>query len=223
MSTPYRHPHLSRIERAIDALTAERARLLDAPPSVAYQGAPGAFSDEAARLFFPGGAATFVPLRTLNDVFAAMSRQEVEFAVVPVENTLAGFVPGCQQKIRESRAHVVGERILRISQAVMGVPGATLAGARVVRSHPVALAQCARFLAAHPHLAAEDAFDTAGAVADMMRTGDPGVLAIGSAHAARHYGAAVLAEEIQDVAANFTRFVLLAQEAIADRTLVDVT
>ncbi len=222
MSTPYRHPHLSRIERAIDALTAERARLLDAPPSVAYQGAPGAFSDEAARLFFPG-AATLVPLRTLNDVFAAMSRQDVEFAVVPVENTLAGFVPGCLQKIRESRAHVIGERILRIAQSAMGVPGASLTGARVVRSHPVALAQCARFLAAHPHLSPEDAFDTAGAVAEMMRGGDPGVLAIGSAHAARHYGAVVLAEEIQDVAANFTRFVLLGQEAIADSTLVDVT
>jgi prephenate dehydratase len=211
VSRGYRHPHLSRIERAIDALTAERARLIDAPPRVAYQGAPGAFSEEAARLFFPG-ATVFVPMRTLADVFGAMARQDVEFAVVPVENTLAGAVPGCLQGIRESRAQIIGERVLRIAQAAIGVPGATLAAARIVRSHPVALAQCRQFLEALPHIAAEDAFDTAGAVADIMRVGDPHVIAIGSALAARHYGADVLQAEVQDVAANFTRFVLLGQE-----------
>lgn len=208
MSRGYRHPHLSRIERAIDALTAERARLIDALPSVAYQGAPGAFSEEAARLFF-ADAATFVPMRTLADVFASLARQDVEFAVVPLENTLAGAVPGCRQGIRESRAQVIGERVVRIAQAAIGVPGATLAAARTVRSHPVALAQCRQFLAAHPHLIAEEAFDTAGAVADAMRAGDPRVIAIGSQLAARHYGAEVLQPEVQDIAANFTRFVLL--------------
>lgn len=211
MSRGYRHPHLSRIDRAIAALTVERARLVGAPPAVAYQGAPGAFSEEAARLFFPGSA-VFSPMRTLEDVFAAMGRQDVEFAVVPVENTLAGAVPGCLRRIREDHAHVIGERILRIAQAAIGVPGASLLDARIARSHPVALAQCRKFFEAHPQVTLEPAFDTAGAVADAMRAGDPTVIAIGSAHAAAHYGGVILAAEIQDVAANFTRFVLLGQE-----------
>jgi prephenate dehydratase len=211
VSRGYRHPHLSRIDRAIAALVAERSRLIDAPPVIAYQGAPGAFSEEAARLFFPA-AATLMPLRTLDDVFAAMARQQAEFAVVPVENTLAGAVPGCLRRIRDSRTHMIGERILRIAQAAIGVPGASLVDARIARSHPVALAQCQRFFEAHPHLAREDAFDTAGAVAEVVRVGDPAMVAIGSARAAAVYGGVVLATEIQDVAANFTRFVLLGQE-----------
>jgi prephenate dehydratase len=172
---------------------------------------PGAFSEEAARLFFPDHAA-LAPRPTLDDVFAALGRQEVEFAVVPVENTIAGAVPGCLRRIRASGAHVLGERLLRIAQTAIGMPGASLADARIVRSHPVALAQCRGFLAAHPHIAPEAMFDTAGAVADMMRDGDRRIIAIGSARAAAQYGGAILAEEIQDVAANFTRFVLLGQE-----------
>ncbi len=211
MSTGFRHPHLSRIDRAIAALISERSRLADAPPAVAYQGVPGAFSEQAARLFFPDHA-VFAPFATLDDVFAALHRQDVEFAVVPVENTIAGAVPGCLRRIRESGAHELGERLLRIAQTVIGVPGASLAGARIVRSHPVALAQCRGFLAAHPNIAAENVFDTAGAVADMMRERDRRVIAIGSARAAAEYGGVILAEEIQDVAANFTRFVLLGQE-----------
>lgn len=212
MSTHYRHPHLSRIDRAIAALTAERSRLASTPPQVAFQGAPGAFSEQAARLFF-GDTASLVPLRTLDDVFGAMARHEVEFAVVPVENTLAGPVPACAKHIRECRAHVVGERVLRIAQAAIGVPGATLANARVARSHPVALAQCRLFFEQHPHIQPDPAFDTAGAVDDVMRVGDTTVIAIAGAAAGRHYGAVVLKEEVQDIAANFTRFVLLAHQA----------
>lgn len=210
MSGDYRHPHLSRIDRAIAALTAERARIIDTPPQVAFQGAAGAFSEQAARLFF-AEAATLMPMRTLDDVFTAMGRHEVEFAVVPVENTLAGAVPGCLAGIRKSGANVIGERILRIAQAAVGVPGATLAGARVAKSHPVALAQCRKFFEAHPHIAAQPTFDTAGAIEEVMEAGDPSVIAIAGVHAARHYGAVVLQEEVQDIAANFTRFVLLGQ------------
>lgn len=210
MSGDYRHPHLSRIDRAIAALTAERARIIDTPPQVAFQGAAGAFSEQAARLFF-AEAATLMPMRTLDDVFAAMDRHEVEFAVVPVENTLAGAVPGCLAAIRKSGANVIGERILRIAQAAIGVPGATLLGARAAKSHPVALLQCAAFFAEHPHVKAESTYDTPGAVDEIMRLADPTVIAIAGLHAARQYGAVVLMEEVQDIAANFTRFVLLEQ------------
>ncbi len=207
----HRHPYLSRIDQAIAALIAERSRLIDTPPTVAYQGAPGAFSEEAARLFF-SGAVALTPVRTLDDVFAAMARGDVEFAVVPIENTLAGAVPGCLRRIRESRAQVVGERILRVAQAAIGVPGAALSDARIARSHPVALAQCRTFFEAHPWIAPEHAFDTAGAVAEIIHAGDPAVIAIGSARAAAEYGGTLLAAEIQDVASNFTRFVLLGHE-----------
>ena len=83
-------------------------------------------------------------------------------------------------------------------------------GLRRVYSHPVALAQCGRFLRAHPHLEAVPLHDTAGAVRIVIERGSLEEAAIASDRAGRIYGAATLAAGIEDHARNFTRFVLAA-------------
>lgn len=204
------HPHLERIDRAIDALRAERRRLSGAAPTVAYQGAPGAFSEDAAREL-AGDDAALQPLKTLEDVFHALSLGVAEFAVIPVENSLAGPVPRASELIRKSNCRVMAEHSLRIAHALIGCPGATIEGIREAASHPVALAQCRQFFAARLHIAEVTAFDTAGSVASMVAAGNPASAAIASVRAAALYGGVVLLTEIQDRRDNFTRFVVVAK------------
>jgi prephenate dehydratase len=204
------HPHLERIDRAIDALRAERRRISGAAPAVAYHGAPGAFSADAARELAGNGAA-LQPLNTLDDVFQALATGVAEFAVIPVENSLAGPVPRAAELIRRHGCRVMAEHSLRIAHALIGCPGTTIDAIREVASHPVALAQCRRFLAERPQIVAVDAFDTAGSVALMMAAGNPSAGAIASVRAAALYGGAVLLSEIQDRRDNFTRFVVVAK------------
>jgi prephenate dehydratase len=204
------HPHLERIDRAIDALRAERKRISGAAPTVAYQGAPGAFSEDAAREL-AGGDALLHPLNTLDDVFQALALGVVEFAVIPVENSLAGPVPRAAELIRRHGCRVMAEHSLRIAHALIGCPGATLAGIREVASHPVALAQCRNFFAGRPSITAVAAFDTAGAVALMTAARNQAAGAIASVRAAGLYGGVVLLSEIQNRRDNFTRFVVVAK------------
>lgn len=204
------HPHLERIDRAIDALRAERRRLIGAAPTVAYQGVAGAFSEDAARVL-AGDAATLAPLNTLEDVFQAMALGVAEFAVIPVENTLAGAVPRAAELIRRSGCRVMAEHSLRIAHALVGCPGATIEGIRRAASHPVALAQCRKFFDARPSIAPVAAFDTAGAAAAVVAAGDVTSAAIAGVRAAALYGGVVLLSEIQDRPDNFTRFVIVSK------------
>jgi prephenate dehydratase len=178
------------------------------PPAAvaAYQGAPGAFSEEAACLF-AGTTATLLPCRTLDDVFAAVDGGDARTGVVPIENTLAGPVPGCADLLGRHDVHVTGERTLEIVHALIAAPGVSVASVRRVYSHPVALAQCETFLRSHPAMTAVPSFDTAGAVADVLRERLPDAAAIASRRAAALWGGAILADAIQDSAQNFTRFV----------------
>jgi prephenate dehydratase len=174
----------------------------------AYQGAPGAFSEEAARALM-GPAATLHPRPTLEDVFAALAAGDVDAAVVPIENTLAGAVPGCADLLGRYEVHITAERVQHIEHALIAPEGVGFTQIRRVLSHPVAIAQCERFFREHPGLAAVPVFDTAGAVAEVIREGWTDAAAIASRRSAALYGGVVLRDEIQDRSDNFTRFLLV--------------
>jgi prephenate dehydratase len=174
----------------------------------AYQGAPGAFSEDAA-MALVGADAVLRPCRTLADVFDALTAGQVQRAVVPIENTLAGRVPGCADLIARHRVRVVAERAHQITQALVAPAGVEFGAVRRVLSHPVAIAQCGRFLHAHPSLEPVPVFDTAGAVAEIVRTASGDAAAIAGRRAADVYGAVVLVDDIQDRPDNFTRFLLI--------------
>jgi prephenate dehydratase len=104
---------------------------------------------------------------------------------------------------------MTGEVVLRIGHCVIGCPGSSLDQVRRIQSHPVALAQCERFFAAHPAIAKAVAEDTAGSVRQIMERLDPSVAAIASEFAANQYGAQILVSAVEDDPNNFTRFALL--------------
>ncbi|MGZ3453319.1 MAG: prephenate dehydratase [Polyangiales bacterium] len=175
---------------------------------VAYQGVPGAFAEEAAEQLVPD--LPRAPKARLEDVFAAIA--EGHYGVVPIENSLAGSVAAVADRLATGEAQIVAEKSLRISHALVAAAGTKLASVRRVYSHPVALAQCERFFDAHPEITPIAAYNTAGAIADVIARKAPDEAAIGSLRAAAAHGGVVLATQLEDDPENFTRFLLLARE-----------
>jgi prephenate dehydratase len=178
---------------------------------VAIQGERGAFSNEAA-VNALGAAVEVVPCPGFDELFAAVSEGRADRAIVPIENSLHGSIHENYDRLRASTLHIAGETQLRIRQCLIARPGATLAMIRRVASHPVALAQCRRFFAERPQVEAVTAYDTAGAVQDLLRGGLLTQAAIASRLAADLYGGQVLMEGIEDDPENYTRFLILARE-----------
>ncbi|HWV56557.1 MAG TPA: prephenate dehydratase [Longimicrobiales bacterium] len=177
--------------------------------SVAFQGELGAFSEEAVRRFF-GAAADPVPRREFREVGRAVVQGEVDYGLLPIENTLAGSVVGSYDVLATEPLEVIGEVIVPIHHCLLGLPGAKLSEIRRVLSHPVALAQCTRFLMAHPEMDAVAVYDTAGAARDVAERGDPREAAIAGRGAADRYGLEILVENIEDRDDNQTRFLVVS-------------
>jgi prephenate dehydratase len=193
-----------KIARAMTVLDRQTMR-------VAFQGEPGAFS-EAAAIQLLGERITTVPRATFDAAFRAIPEGAADALLVPVENSLAGSVVRVYDLLLQSQLTIVAETILPIEHHLIGCPGATLQGLRSVASHPMALAQCERFFSSHPELKRVPAEDTAGSVREALARGDKSGAAIAGRRAAEHYRGVILAEDIQDNAENFTRFVLLVPE-----------
>ena len=190
---------------------------IDPTARVAFQGEPGAFSEIAARKLL-GERIRSIACPSFESLFSSIDEGRADLILAPLENTLAGPVLRCYDLLYQSVSSdkpltMTGEVVLRISHCVIGCPGATLEGLRRVQSHPVALAQCERFFAAHPGIAKAVAEDTAGSVRQIMDRFDPTVGAIAGEHAAQQYGAVILVAGVEDDPNNFTRFALLQPQS----------
>jgi prephenate dehydratase len=181
------------------------------PYPLTYQGQPGAFSEDAALDFVDAGE-RLLPSRTLDAAFSAVTEGRATYALLPVENTLAGPIDETFDLIATSDLVVVDENVQPILHCLIAPPGRPLDQVRRVYSHPIALAQCAGFFRLHPEWEAVPAFDTAGAVEMVIRDRIPGAAAIASARAAAVYDGQILIEGIQDHPENYTRFLLLSRK-----------
>ncbi|MGH9483484.1 MAG: prephenate dehydratase domain-containing protein [Terriglobales bacterium] len=175
---------------------------------VAVQGIAGCFSSAAAAVLAPG--AELVECQSFADVFAALRRRRAECAVVPIENSLVGVIAPVQRLLAEHPARRLAEHTLPIEQCLIIPSQVAIAEVRRLLSHPVALAQCSRFLARHPEWQSSTFFDTAGSVLEANRHDD--TAAIAGAAAAAAYGARVVERGIGDREDNATRFLLIAGE-----------
>jgi len=178
---------------------------------VAIQGERGAFSHQAA-LVALGPQVEVLPRATFDELFDSVVEGKADRALVPIENSLHGSIHENYDRLKSRPLHIVGETQLRIRQCLIARPGSSVAMIRRVASHPVALAQCRRFFAERPQVEAVTAYDTAGAVQDLMKGGLATQGAIASRLAAELYGGVVLLDGIEDDPENYTRFLLLAKE-----------
>jgi prephenate dehydratase len=174
---------------------------------VAYQGEPGAYSEKAVRSTFPNDE----PLAcdTVRLVFSRVTSGEADFGVVPLENSQAGSVNETYELLlHTSILKIVGESIVRVDHALLGVQGARLEDIRRARSHWQALAQCEEFLSSM-RIEPVPVHDTAGAARQIAESAARDEAAIASVDAARLLGLSVLAERIQTEKENLTKFAVI--------------
>jgi prephenate dehydratase len=175
-----------------------------------------------AAVEMPGnqGGLEIVPCTVSAQVLAKVISGEVDAAVLPIENSLHGSVAEHYDLLLELPVRIERESLLRIRHNVIGMPGVKLAEVRKVLSHPVALSQCRRFLAAHPEIEVVPFYDTAGSVKHLMAAGLREMAGIAPELAAREYGAEVLISGVEDHAENYTRFHLLRRENATEEEAV---
>ena len=176
---------------------------------VAYQGERGAFSETAARRLM-GAEMTGIPCPSFEEMFESVRRGDADCCIAPIENSLAGSIHRNYDLLLDSNFNIAGETHLRIVHHLIAPPDVSIDRIRRVYSHPVALAQCNRFLRANPQMEPTPVHDTAGAVRLVMDRRRDDEAGIASADAAEIYGGRIVAEGIEDHAQNFTRFLLLA-------------
>lgn len=183
---------------------------------ISFSGAPGAYSEEAARRFF-GSTATTLTTSSLEEALDAVAEGRAKAAVVAVENSITGPFGGLPDALRGRELAIAGEIVLPLRHCLMAVAGATLEGISEVISHPSALGQCRDYLA-RTGFATQAAHDTAAAAQELVAAGNRGTAVLGSRVLAKLYGLEVLAEGLADAAENVTRFLVLAPGALETHT-----
>ena len=196
-----------------DASAAKGSTASLSEPVVAFQGERGAFSELAARRFFPEDVRV-LPCHSFKDTFDAVSDSAATFAVIPIENALGGAVYDPLDLIKiHSELTVVGETQVRVVHNLIGFPGVKEDEIKRIYSHPQALSQCKEFLETHfPDAEIIPFFDTAGAVSYIKESGDRTSAAIAGAPAALYNGMAIIHQSIETNPSNYTRFYVLTRE-----------
>ena len=205
---PLTNEHLHRIFiEIISACTA-----LEQTVRVAYLGPEHTYSHEAARIRF-GASARFEPQSSIAGVFQAVENGRAELGVVPVENTSEGSVGLTLDLLIDTPCVIINEILLPIRHSIMSREG-NPAKIRRILSHQQSLGQCRNYLAArYPHCELEAV--ASNAFAAQRAAEDDSVAAICSAAAADAYGLIVIESNIQDVAQNTTRFLVLGLVQLA--------
>jgi chorismate mutase/prephenate dehydratase len=196
--------------------TLERGQRADAPLRIGFQGTDGAYSQAAAvRHFSPARETpTYTAWPTFRDLMQAVVRGDVDFGVLPIENSTAGSINETYDLLSAMELSIVGEEVLSIAHCLIGIEARPPATLRRIYSHPQALAQCSNFLATLPDCDALPFANTALAVEKVQHDHDPEQAAIGSEDAAQRFGLVVLARGIANDPVNLTRFVVVGREPI---------
>lgn len=175
--------------------------------TIAFQGEDGAFSQQA--IFETFGAETpTLACHNFVDVFRAVEERRADLGMLPIENSTAGAINQSYDLLLDHDLKITREVILPVRHALIAVPGVARQDIQRVYSHPQALAQCERFIAAN-HWEPIAAYDTAGAVKQLAAAQEKNAAALASETAARVYGMNILARGVQDWANNFTRFFVI--------------
>lgn len=180
---------------------------------VAYQGEPGAYSEQVARKFFADNDKMIThPSTTFVDMFSKIRNKTATHIVVPIENNLAGTIhENLDHILRDPNLFIVAELDLPVRHCLLAPHGVSLSDIRAVTSHPMALAQCTNYLLENG-IASEVGYDTAGSAKMISKNQPKDLAAIASRCAAEIYNLNVLAEEIQDEPDNYTRFLLVSTQ-----------
>jgi chorismate mutase/prephenate dehydratase len=180
---------------------------------VGHLGIQGSFSHTAAMQAYSGSK--LVSYDTFEAIFEGLEHGEIDLAMLPAENTETGSITAVVDLLARYGFFIVAEKLLKVSQSLLGVKGAAMQDIKILYSHPEPFAQCSSFLAAHPGIEARPSLSTAQAAKYAADAGDKAVGCIASSEAAGIYGLEVLKENIQNSDSNCTRFVVVARKPVS--------
>ncbi|MBE5909751.1 prephenate dehydratase [Pseudobutyrivibrio sp.] len=180
---------------------------------VCFQGVEGAYSQLAMLEFFKDQMRSSFHVESWRDAMEAISNGDADYAVLPIENSLAGSIEENFDLLSEYNVAIVGEQILKVNHALLGVKGANIADIKTVYSHPKAIAQCDEYIRTkHMNWDVKNLHNTAVSAQKIRDDGDKTQAAIGSAFNATLYNLDILEENIQDNKSNATRFIIVSKE-----------
>lgn len=216
-------PHLQKImETVVEASRDLQVELLvrsmkmrareGEPVCVGYQGVKGSFSHQALQDYFADIPTVEMNFVHFEDVVQAVKNGEVKYGVLPIENSSTGGITEVYDLMRKYDCHIVGEKIIKVDQNLMALPGASIEGLREVYSHPQGLEQTRDFFKRYPGIELIPFFNTARSAQMVSESKDPTRGAVASRQAAKLYGLEILAENINFNAANRTRFIIIAAQ-----------
>ena len=181
---------------------------------IAFQGAHGAYSEEACQVACPNMAT--LACKSFDDILAAVRDGQAELAMVPIENSTYGRVADIHRLLPESGLYMVGEAYTRVRISLMVNKGVSLSEIKYAKAHTVLLPQARRFLAKN-NIEAISAVDSAGAAAELSRNPSANTCVLASALAAQTYDLEILAQDIEDHDHNTTRFVIMSKSPDFER------
>lgn len=189
---------------------------------VAYQGVAGAYSQIALKTYF-GDEVEDVNVATWRDAMEMLKNGEVDFAVLPFENSSAGIIEENFDLLNEYGFFIVGEQKIRVNHCILGTKDSTLEDIKEVYSHPKALAQCTNILDENSKWDRVALKNTALAAKYVMEENDKTKAAIASTLTAEIYDLKILAEGVQNESENETKFIIVSREKIYKRGANKIT
>lgn len=187
---------------------------VSAETKIAYFGTEGTYSQRAMESFFGEGGYRSFAIPSFTDVMGAVESGEADYGVVPIENSSTGGITDIYDHIGDYNIYIVGEQIIKIEHALLGLPGSSTEDIKKVYSHIQGIMQCPSFFEAHPHIRPVEKSSTAEGARLVVEGNDRSVGAIAGVQAARVYGLDILENVINDRNNNSTRFVILSGRKI---------
>lgn len=204
---PMRDIHVQRIFREIISASLS----LEESLRIGYLGPEGTYSQEATIKHF-GRSPVGVPYAGIADIFAAVEAGQVRFGVVPVENSTEGTINHTLDLLMQTPLRICGEVLMRIQHQLLST-AESLSSVKAVHAHPQSLAQCRAWLEKHlPN--AELVSESSNAAAASIAVKDNTIAAIAGESAGLRYKLTTLANNIEDVKTNTTRFLVIGDQDV---------
>jgi prephenate dehydratase len=177
---------------------------------VAIFGTAASYHDLAAKKYY-GQDVDIVECGTFRQCCDMLKGNHADYAVMAIENSLAGSILTNYNLIDEYKFRIIGEQYLRIELNLLALDGVKIEDIEYVHSHPMALAQCTAFLAQYPHIKVVEQGDTASCVKNIATKNLRNTAAIANKYASEIYQVPVLHASIENNKQNFTRFMILSK------------
>ncbi len=178
---------------------------------IAIQGIKGSFHHEVAQRYFNTNAAV-IECMSFDSTVENLLNGKTDYSIMAIENSIAGSIIPNYALIDSNNLTIVGEYYLDIQHSLQALSGQSIADIKEVHSHPMALLQCKVFFKKHAHIKLVEAKDTAAISKQISENQTKGIAAIASKNAAQLYNLEVLAESIQTIKHNETRFVIVKRK-----------